>query len=140
MPRFAKTDKIVWRKQKTPLFPQRGAIAQLGERIVRNDEVVGSSPTSSTMFSTTCESLELKSCPILSQKVCSKEERNNFRTAGIASNIPEIADKRVIISSTVHAELPGTLRTARFPRTVGLNSPSDNCNEGQTQDECPGCE
>ena len=28
--------------------PPRGAIAQLGERIVRNDEVVGSSPTSST--------------------------------------------------------------------------------------------
>ena len=27
---------------------QDGAIAQLGERIVRNDEVVGSSPTSST--------------------------------------------------------------------------------------------
>ena len=27
-----------------------GAIAQLGERIVRNDEVVGSIPTSSTMF------------------------------------------------------------------------------------------
>jgi hypothetical protein len=27
-----------------------GAIAQLGERIVRNDEVVGSSPTSSTKF------------------------------------------------------------------------------------------
>ncbi len=27
----------------------RGAIAQLGERIVRNDEVVGSIPTSSTM-------------------------------------------------------------------------------------------
>ena len=31
----------------------RGAIAQLGERIVRNDEVVGSIPTSSTMFSST---------------------------------------------------------------------------------------
>ena len=31
-----------------------GAIAQLGERIVRNDEVVGSIPTSSTIFSTTC--------------------------------------------------------------------------------------
>ncbi len=28
--------------------PQFGAIAQLGERIVRNDEVVGSIPTSST--------------------------------------------------------------------------------------------
>ncbi len=28
----------------------RGAIAQLGERIVRNDEVVGSIPTSSTIF------------------------------------------------------------------------------------------
>ena len=27
-----------------------GAIAQLGERIVRNDEVVGSIPTSSTKF------------------------------------------------------------------------------------------
>ena len=31
-----------------------GAIAQLGERIVRNDEVVGSIPTSSTTISTTC--------------------------------------------------------------------------------------
>jgi hypothetical protein len=31
-------------------IPARGAIAQLGERIVRNDEVVGSSPTSSTKF------------------------------------------------------------------------------------------
>jgi hypothetical protein len=30
----------------------RGAIAQLGERIVRNDEVVGSIPTSSTKEST----------------------------------------------------------------------------------------
>jgi hypothetical protein len=37
-----------------PLFRHAsGAIAQLGERIVRNDEVVGSSPTSSTMFSMT---------------------------------------------------------------------------------------
>jgi hypothetical protein len=31
-------------------IPARGAIAQLGERIVRNDEVVGSIPTSSTKF------------------------------------------------------------------------------------------
>ena len=38
------TDKI-----KVVLFTARGAIAQLGERIVRNDEVVGSIPTSSTM-------------------------------------------------------------------------------------------
>jgi hypothetical protein len=29
--------------------PPHGAIAQLGERIVRNDEVVGSIPTSSTI-------------------------------------------------------------------------------------------
>jgi hypothetical protein len=29
-------------------IPAKGAIAQLGERIVRNDEVVGSIPTSST--------------------------------------------------------------------------------------------
>ncbi len=29
-------------------YTLRGAIAQLGERIVRNDEVVGSIPTSST--------------------------------------------------------------------------------------------
>ena len=36
-------DKI---KKANP--PPYGAIAQLGERIVRNDEVVGSSPTSST--------------------------------------------------------------------------------------------
>ena len=32
------------------IHPDCGAIAQLGERIVRNDEVVGSSPTSSTKF------------------------------------------------------------------------------------------
>ena len=31
-----------------PVCTLRGAIAQLGERIVRNDEVVGSIPTSST--------------------------------------------------------------------------------------------
>jgi hypothetical protein len=36
-----------------------GAIAQLGERIVRNDEVVGSIPTSSTIFSSTCGGVSL---------------------------------------------------------------------------------
>ncbi len=35
------------------VFVTRGAIAQLGERIVRNDEVVGSIPTSSTQISIT---------------------------------------------------------------------------------------
>ena len=34
-----------------------GAIAQLGERIVRNDEVVGSIPTSSTTFRSPGEGL-----------------------------------------------------------------------------------
>jgi hypothetical protein len=38
--------KITCQSDDTP-----GAIAQLGERIVRNDEVVGSIPTSSTIFS-----------------------------------------------------------------------------------------
>src|ERR1035438_2158184 len=33
---------------QSPTKTQNGAIAQLGERIVRNDEVVGSIPTSST--------------------------------------------------------------------------------------------
>src|SRR5580700_6888709 len=42
-----------WPRRRTLIkslctFPHSGAIAQLGERIVRNDEVVGSSPTSST--------------------------------------------------------------------------------------------
>jgi hypothetical protein len=40
----ANTDKIALLVS----FLARGAIAQLGERIVRNDEVVGSIPTSST--------------------------------------------------------------------------------------------
>ena len=40
---YRSTDKI-------NLPAERGAIAQLGERIVRNDEVVGSIPTSSTKF------------------------------------------------------------------------------------------
>src|SRR6185437_12666670 len=34
--------------ESSTFFSSRGAIAQLGERIVRNDEVVGSIPTSST--------------------------------------------------------------------------------------------
>ena len=40
-------DKIILPTDK------RGAIAQLGERIVRNDEVVGSIPTSSTKITRT---------------------------------------------------------------------------------------
>src|SRR2546422_3663094 len=40
-------------KSSTRQLDVSGAIAQLGERIVRNDEVVGSIPTSSTKFSTT---------------------------------------------------------------------------------------
>ena len=36
-------------KLASSLQVSRGAIAQLGERIVRNDEVVGSIPTSSTI-------------------------------------------------------------------------------------------
>jgi hypothetical protein len=35
--------------EQNVIHPMRGAIAQLGERIVRNDEVVGSIPTSSTI-------------------------------------------------------------------------------------------
>ncbi len=44
----------------------RGAIAQLGERIVRNDEVVGSIPTSST-----------KSFNYLAPSFCSQHPRNS---------------------------------------------------------------
>ena len=40
---YLRNDKI---SSSTP----SGAIAQLGERIVRNDEVVGSIPTSSTKY------------------------------------------------------------------------------------------
>ena len=38
------------------VFLSSGAIAQLGERVVRNDEAVGSIPTSSTKDSITCNS------------------------------------------------------------------------------------
>jgi hypothetical protein len=44
-----------------------GAIAQLGERIVRNDEVVGSIPTSSTIFNR-LQTHKIKSCHNLSHK------------------------------------------------------------------------
>jgi hypothetical protein len=44
-------DKI----SKPAVQPACGAIAQLGERIVRNDEVVGSIPTSSTIFQSLTE-------------------------------------------------------------------------------------
>ncbi len=43
---YAKSSDAV--KIENVSSPPYGAIAQLGERIVRNDEVVGSSPTSST--------------------------------------------------------------------------------------------
>ena len=52
------TDKI-----KVVLFTARGAIAQLGERIVRNDEVVGSIPTSSTISNPFPISCILGICP-----------------------------------------------------------------------------
>ncbi len=54
------------RRKPTPFS---GAIAQLGERIVRNDEVVGSIPTSSTIFSITCRRSDLRVCHTLSQKI-----------------------------------------------------------------------
>jgi hypothetical protein len=48
MPGFCQIEQSLV-KSKSLLFPVLGAIAQLGERIVRNDEVVGSIPTSSTI-------------------------------------------------------------------------------------------
>ena len=45
----------------TSVAGSRGAIAQLGERIVRNDEVVGSIPTSSTKFLTLCRFVQPQS-------------------------------------------------------------------------------
>ena len=45
---------LIGRPMIKSLYTPSGAIAQLGERIVRNDEVVGSIPTSSTNPSTTC--------------------------------------------------------------------------------------
>ena len=52
--RFCNADKIIRQSIKFDNPTLHGAIAQLGERIVRNDEVVGSIPTSSTIFSITC--------------------------------------------------------------------------------------
>src|SRR5580704_11676371 len=61
-----------WPRRRTLIkslctFPHSGAIAQLGERIVRNDEVVGSSPTSSTKFSITSRHPLTQFCPKLVQ-------------------------------------------------------------------------
>ena len=47
-PILANTDKIA---ELLRSFHKSGAIAQLGERIVRNDEVAGSRPASSTSSS-----------------------------------------------------------------------------------------
>ena len=40
------------------LSDQVGRVAQLGERLVRNEEVAGSIPVSSTIFSTTYTALQ----------------------------------------------------------------------------------
>src|SRR5258708_8908633 len=44
---------LLFHSAKIPYVATRGRVAQLGERIVRNDEVAGSIPVSSTKFSTT---------------------------------------------------------------------------------------
>src|SRR5579872_4571641 len=51
-PRAILPDSGALVKSKQHFLPSCGAIAQLGERIVRNDEVVGSIPTSSTKILT----------------------------------------------------------------------------------------
>src|SRR2546425_9754758 len=68
----------------------RGAIAQLGERIVRNDEVVGSIPTSSTMFSSTYRPCLGQCCSIVFQKIQPAREFASqiFRgEAGVGSSV-----------------------------------------------------
>ena len=45
------------------LISPSGAIAQLGERVVRNDEAVGSIPTSSTIKSNTYNPPVIPFCP-----------------------------------------------------------------------------
>jgi hypothetical protein len=42
------------RIEAEPFISVCGAVAQLGERLVRNEEATGSIPVSSTIFSTTC--------------------------------------------------------------------------------------
>jgi hypothetical protein len=56
-----------------------GAVAQLGERVVRNDEATGSIPVSSTIFSVTYSHPAVSFCPKLVQ--------NNFQrwVPGLAS-------------------------------------------------------
>jgi hypothetical protein len=49
------------------LISPSGAIAQLGERVVRNDEAVGSIPTSSTIKSNTYNPPVIPFCPKLVQ-------------------------------------------------------------------------
>ena len=51
----------------TEKFLSRGAVAQLGERLVRNEEATGSIPVSSTMFSITSGCPKPQSCPNPSQ-------------------------------------------------------------------------
>ena len=47
--RFGRAQEALLKLMLPQLF-KRGRVAQLGERIVRNDEVVGSIPTTSTKF------------------------------------------------------------------------------------------
>jgi hypothetical protein len=64
-----------------------GAVAQLGERVVRNDEATGSIPVSSTKFSITCSHPKVSFCPKLVQ--------NNFQrwVPGLASLATQIEDE-----------------------------------------------
>jgi hypothetical protein len=69
-----------------------GAIAQLGERVVRNDEAVGSIPTSSTIFPITYEPSLVQPCHTLSQKnrlagVCCLKHHSGCRKTQEASRV-----------------------------------------------------
>jgi hypothetical protein len=62
-------------KSKINLPLAHGAIAQLGERIVRNDEVVGSIPTSSTNLSNKLEGAFQHKKPFISAHGPGRENR-----------------------------------------------------------------
>ena len=83
---------------------------EMAALIVRNDEVVGSSPTSSTIFSTTCKHSVSQSCHTLSHKHSNRvrgllhnyQEQGGYMAAGLKFSMSVIAWLQQLPEHDVH--------------------------------------
>jgi predicted RNA-binding Zn-ribbon protein involved in translation (DUF1610 family) len=111
-------------------LPGYGAIAQLGERIVRNDEVVGSIPTSSTNF----QSLTRPHNQILFRSVPKTELGGEFASTLLHEKIARVPSRKKIDLDKVMASL-----VTSCPKCGHQITPAEIKRVSSEEMECPAC-